>query len=101
MKNVITFPLHDGPITCVKFNPEKQTLATGSQDRTIKYWDVEMNEKKNKRQLVIIFFTKNKFIVFRQISETKLEATPILNICFSKQGKSLFSAAVDSLKVIK
>ena len=58
MKNVATFPLHDGPVTCLKFNPDKQTLATGSQDRSVKYWDIENIEKKLKKQLVGIYHIK-------------------------------------------
>lgn len=60
MKNTATFPLHDGPITCVKFNPDKQTLATGSQDKTVKYWDIENIEKKIKKPMVCIFYIKKR-----------------------------------------
>lgn len=54
-------------------------MATGSIDRTVKYLDLE------KWQL---------------ISETKTEATAIQKVCFSSDGKILFTAAHESLKVI-
>ena len=36
-----TFDLHDSPILAVKFNPYDLTLATGSADKTVRYWDLE------------------------------------------------------------
>ena len=77
-KNISTFSLHEAPVTTTKFNPTEYILATGSIDRTVKYWDLE------KWQL---------------ISETKTEATAIQKLCFSSDGKILFSAAHESLKV--
>lgn len=77
-KNIFTFSLHEAPVTTAKFNPTEYILATGSIDRTVKYWDLE------KWQL---------------ISETKTEATAIQKLCFSNDGKILFTAAHESLKV--
>lgn len=36
-----TFDLHDGSVSVVKFNPFDLTLATGSADKTVKYWDLD------------------------------------------------------------
>ncbi len=40
-KTLYTFNLHSAPVTCLKFNPYDLTLASGSADKTIKYWDLE------------------------------------------------------------
>ena len=40
-KCIQTFSIHDGPVTCLKYNPNDLTLATGSADKTVKYWDLE------------------------------------------------------------
>jgi len=77
-KIIYTFNLHSAPVTCLKFNPYDLTLATGSADKTIKYWDLEK---------------------FGMICSTKPEATAIQNINFDSDGKYLFSAAQDTLKV--
>lgn len=31
-------------MTCLQFNPKLLTMANGSSDRTIKYWDLEAME---------------------------------------------------------
>ena len=77
-KQIYTFSLHDAPVTTAKFNPTEYILATGSIDRTVKYWDLEK---------------------WGLVSQTKPEATQIQKLCFSSDGKILFSAAHESLKV--
>eukprot|EP01017_Pseudomicrothorax_dubius_P012627 TRINITY_DN1530_c0_g1_i2.p1 TRINITY_DN1530_c0_g1~~TRINITY_DN1530_c0_g1_i2.p1 ORF type:complete len:661 (+),score=111.07 TRINITY_DN1530_c0_g1_i2:114-2096(+) len=77
-KVLSTFTLHDGPVTNVRFNPQELSLASASFDRTVKYWDLER---------------------FEVISSSRPEATPIQQICFDKEGKVIFSAAHESLKV--
>jgi len=77
-KTIFTFNLHEAPVTCLKFNPYELTLATGSADKTVKYWDLEK---------------------FGLICSTKPEATGIQSISFDPDGKYLFSAAQDAMRV--
>jgi katanin p80 WD40 repeat-containing subunit B1 len=77
-KTLYTFNLHSAPVTCLKFNPYDLTLASGSADKTIKYWDLEK---------------------FGMLCSTKPEATGIQSINFDTDGKYLYSAAQDTLKV--
>jgi katanin p80 WD40 repeat-containing subunit B1 len=34
-------PPHDGPVTTIEFHPTEFLVATGSADRTVKFWDLE------------------------------------------------------------
>ena len=36
-----TFIQHDAPVTILRYNPVDKALATGGNDRTIKYWDLD------------------------------------------------------------
>jgi len=77
-KSIYTFNLHEAPVTCLKFNPYELTLATGSADKTVKYWDLEK---------------------FGLICSTKPEATGIQSLSFDPDGKFLFTAAQDAMRV--
>ena len=35
------FKLHTGPVNTVEFHPNEFLLASGSSDRTVKFWDLE------------------------------------------------------------
>jgi katanin p80 WD40 repeat-containing subunit B1 len=72
--------LHEGPVNVVKFNDCEMALASGGADRTVKYWNLDK---------------------FNLISQTRPDATPIQSILFYDDGKNLFSAAHESLKVKK
>lgn len=39
-----TLQSHRGPVTCVAFHPVFSSLASGSEDATIKVWDWELGE---------------------------------------------------------
>ena len=48
MRNTFTFPGHKETINACKFSFVTKSLLTGSQDRTIKIWDIEKgNNTKN------------------------------------------------------
>ena len=36
-----TFVQHDAPVMCVRYNPVDKALASGGNDRTVKYWDLD------------------------------------------------------------
>lgn len=77
-KVIHNFLLHDAPISCIKFNPMDMAMASGGADKTVKYWDLEH---------------------FQLISSTRPDTTAIQEIVFSADGRALFSAAHESLKV--
>jgi WD40 repeat protein len=67
------------PVTCMQFNPENLTLASGHADRTAKLWDLE---------------------TFGFVSSTLPDAMPPQQICWIPQnGTDLFTASNDSLKL--
>ncbi len=89
-KMMYTFNLHDAPITCLKFNPYDLTLATGSADKTVKYWDLE--------RFGLVFLNAQQ-ASYWQICSTKPEATGIQCINFDLEARFLFSTAQDALRV--
>jgi WD40 repeat protein len=63
----------------MKFNPQNLTLASGHQDRTVQYWDLEN---------------------FGHISSTPPESNSIQKICFDpNDSRYLFTAASESLRL--
>ncbi|XP_028410137.1 katanin p80 WD40 repeat-containing subunit B1-like [Dendronephthya gigantea] len=69
---------HAGPVNTVEFHPKEFLMATGSGDRTIKFWDLE------------------KICL---VSSTDQESNPIRAVVFHPEGQCLFSGANDSLKL--
>lgn len=72
------FTLHDGPIHDLTFHPHEFVLATGSQDRTTKLWDLE---------------------TYELIGSAGPEATGVRNVFFTPDGRTVLSAVQDNLKV--
>ena len=66
-----------GGVNCVEINPYAITLAYGTNDRTIKHWDLEK---------------------YSLISVTAYDRTPIIKIKFDLTGKNIFSATNESIK---
>ncbi|KAK8960307.1 hypothetical protein KSP40_PGU013290 [Platanthera guangdongensis] len=73
------FKLHKGMIRSIEFHPHEFLLATGSADRTVKFWDLE---------------------TFELIGSFGPEATGIRSMIFHPDGKTLFCALDEVLKVL-
>jgi WD40 repeat protein len=74
------FDTHTAPVTSLLFNPRELKLASAGLDKRTILWDLEtMTEE----------------------SMTKQEATPIEAVSFDTEGKFLFTASNESLKVWK
>lgn len=75
-KIVEELPLHTPgskhQLTCLDFNPQTLTLATGSTDKTVKYWDLES---------------------FDQICCTTNDSSEINHLCFYEENADLLFAA--------
>jgi katanin p80 WD40 repeat-containing subunit B1 len=72
------FKYHDGPINDLAFHPHEFVLATGSQDRTAKLWDLE---------------------TYELIGSAGPEATGVRNVLFTPDGRTVLSAVQDNMKV--
>ncbi|NXN21668.1 KTNB1 protein, partial [Nycticryphes semicollaris] len=77
-KIMFEFTGHTGPVNIVEFHPNEYLLASGSFDRTVRFWDLE------------------KFQVVSCIEE---EANPVRCVLFNPDGCCLYSGFQDSLRV--
>ncbi|KAF7485275.1 katanin p80 WD40 repeat-containing subunit B1 [Marmota monax] len=72
------FPGHTGPVNVVEFHPNEYLLASGSSDRTIRFWDLEK---------------------FQVVSCIDGEPGPVRSVLFNPDGCCLYSGCQDSLRV--
>ena len=78
MKSVKEFTTQDQKaVNCIEFNPCAITLAYGSKDKTIRYWDLEN---------------------YNLISQTPFDRLPIEQIAFESNGTHFFCATNEALK---
>ncbi|CAK65864.1 unnamed protein product (macronuclear) [Paramecium tetraurelia] len=77
-KLITSFTQHDSQITCLAFNPLDKLLASGGADRCIRIWNLQD---------------------LNQISMTRTDSTPIQSILINDNGKVIYSATHESLKV--
>ena len=76
----MTYTEHNAPVIKVEFNPDDMMFASCSMDKTAKYFRCE-----------------NPHYDF--ICSTDMVTTPITAITFDDDGKVLYTAANDSLKI--
>ena len=69
---------HGGPVTSVRFHPKEFLMATGSADRTTKFWDLER---------------------FDLVSETPVDSSGIRCLQFHPGGSVMFTGSQESLRV--
>lgn len=66
-------------MSCLEFNPQTLTLASGSSDKTVKYWDLES---------------------FKNICVTSVDSTEIRHLSFYEENADLlFAASNDNIKL--
>ncbi len=75
---VADFRSHSAPVTSIQFHPKEFLMATGSADRTAKFWDLEK---------------------FEVVSEIPPESNSIRRILFHHNGSVLFTGTQESLRV--
>ncbi|KAI7994536.1 hypothetical protein LOK49_LG11G00038 [Camellia lanceoleosa] len=73
------FKYHEGQIQCIDFHPHEFLLATGSADRTVKFWDLE---------------------TFELIGSAGPETTVYACMAFNPDGRTLLVVCTKSLKVV-
>jgi katanin p80 WD40 repeat-containing subunit B1 len=67
---------HTASVNKLEFHPNEFLLATGSSDKTIKFWDLEKMEL---------------------VSTSPINTGPIKTILFESNGKCLFAGSLDYL----
>ncbi|KAG9137363.1 hypothetical protein Leryth_017702 [Lithospermum erythrorhizon] len=73
------FKSHEGQIQCIDFHPHEFLLATGSADKTVKFWDLE---------------------TFELIGSSGPETSGVQCMAFNPDGKTLMCGLHESLKVV-
>ncbi|KAG2455090.1 hypothetical protein HYH02_000910 [Chlamydomonas schloesseri] len=118
---VMTFKGHNAGVTHVRYSPDGNWVASASGDGAVKIWDVRQGRllqdlcPPTKYEITGVEFSPTEYLMatssrdklvrfwdletFACIDQTTPEATPVRNICFYNDGRTLFSAVQDGCRV--
>lgn len=78
---------HFDSIRCLAFHPTESALLTGSEDQTIKLWNLDKSSISNK---------KNANADIESVYTFRKHSGPVLSLVMSANGDYLFSSGLDS-----
>jgi WD40 repeat protein len=84
---LVTFTGHNDWVTSVSFSPTGDAIATASIDGTAKLWDLQGN--------LLADFSGYKGNLFKGEADFVELKSPILSVCFSRDGKFLITGSQD------
>jgi len=84
---LVTFTGHNDSVWSVSFSPTGDTIATASQDGTAKLWDLQGN--------LLADFSGYKGNSLKGEADFVELKSPILSVCFSRDGKFLITGSQD------
>ncbi len=107
---------HSLPVNSLVFSPDGQTLISGSDDHTIKFWNVKTGEKSNVLEfdyaITSVVFSSDgnlfatgdyggniqiwDFQSKKDIFKERVHSAPVTSVVFSPDGRSLISGSKDS-----
>nr|AAT01224.1 katanin p80 subunit PF15p [Chlamydomonas reinhardtii] len=118
---VMTFKGHNAGVTHVRYSPDGNWVASASGDGAVKIWDVRQGRllqdlcPPTKYEITGVEFSPTEYLMatssrdklvrfwdletFACIDQTTPEATPVRNICFYNDGRTIFSAVQDGCRV--
>ncbi|KAG2497953.1 hypothetical protein HYH03_004215 [Edaphochlamys debaryana] len=118
---IMTFKGHNAGVSYVRFSPDGNWVASASSDGAVKIWDIKAGKlvtdlcQPTKHEVTGLEFSPTEYVLatsardkvvrlwdlenFSNYDTTSPEATPVRNICWSKDGRNIFSAVQDGCRV--